>query len=646
MKYLLKLKAYTFCFLISFLPTLSVANIMDCPAEKEKLCAEIKKLEEIYLQLPEQSGFQKKDLSGPAYALSLGYANIGNIDKAEEYLDQSYKADPSRRKYKYNRSAIFEQYMLRGQYDDVFSYLEEGNTHRSLCKSTVQILTFQKRVDLIEKLLTDTECSPKSLSYGADPLDRDDIVNIYKKLNLLSGNHIAENHSHFSIQSLFGGSLKQKTFEREINGLLALIVAKSFDNDPLPPIFDFIEKQALEDIPHSKALIRKLISFYAARNDLKALELFRESKPQLERSKDALPAYNLRQDPTELSFLIYNDVENIDHRVKLLESLLRSVSSKSDLAQNKEFKHISERCLKMNFSQCIAAHIPKEKINEKLGLKIDAYTSNYEQLREFEINSKARIKELEKTKGLSISKNSSGNYTAEETHYQDPLWDVHVFIANKDDCDHYYDKDIEKIQNNIQNFTEYTGNNPYYAVLCLFTKRQHEELLVKSNTKEYEWLVDFFAAAFQKTTSTSVEHLLKNTDYLKANINQKIKKAIITALLRVVDDEGLKDSQREKIYDAIDGYLVKKENYDPQLLNIVFSEYFYDRQNERANNLISGIPEFQKYIEKNYESDNVSKIIRSGYKIPLNENALINKSKTLSWVVMNTVRKDNEFNPR
>ncbi|MGN7438608.1 MAG: hypothetical protein ACTHOO_08200 [Alcanivorax sp.] len=641
MKYILSLRN-CICFAILFSPTFSFANVVDCPAEKKALCAKIKQLEELYHQLTETSGIQKKDLSGPAYALSLGYANIGNKDKAEEYLNRSDKADSSQRKY--NRNAIFEQYMLRGQNDEVISYLNTEGASLRLCRSAVQIYTAQNRVDLIVKLLNDTACTPKHLSKGAEHLDRDNIISLHEKLSLLYDDFdIIERPSLLS--TVFAGyGSRRRILKQEINKLLILIVQKSDKNDLPHPIFDLIEKTAINDPQGSKGLLKALIAFYAAQNDLKAMTLFTENKNTFSKANDILPAYDLKKNPTELSFLIYNDIEDVNIRFNLLESLLNFVSKNSALAENNQFKHISELCLNMNFSQCIAAHIPAEKITEEVKLKIDAYLSNYAQLHAYETNHKALIERLEKPKPLSVTKKPDGTYKVKDKDIQDPLWGIHVLIAHKDDCSRYYREDLEKIQNNIQDLSKYTGENPYFAVQCLFTMGQYKELVYSSGNEEYAWLIPSLSSAFSNRSTKSYERILSDTTFLTKDIDQTIKKAIIYKLLQVVDDEAINEKQREDTYNAIDAYLMTKTNYDPELLNITFTEYFLDRQNRRAFNLVYSIPAFQKYIEDNFKSDKISRVIRTGYKIPLSENKRQNEANTLSWEVINTVRKDSEHN--
>ncbi len=644
MKYRFTLKACIY-FLFLFSPTISAADVLDCPPEKEKLCSKINQLENVYFQLSEQQDSDKKKLSGPAYTLSLGYANIGNIDKAEEYLDQSYKTYPSRKNFRYNRSAIFAQYMLRGQNDEVISYLNTEGTSLPICKAAVQIYTAQKRVDLIIKLLNDTTCTPKSLSKGAEHLNRDDIIDIYEKLNLLHKDFNVANRFSSFISIMAGNALRRNILKQEIDKLTISIVQKSHENDQPHPIFDLIEKKVLEDLNSSQTLIKELISYYAARNDMKALTLFQENKNKLQREKDILPVYNLKKHPTELSFLIYKDIEDLDYRFELLKSLLHSVSNSSELAQQKEFKHISDICSTMTFPQCISAHIPKEKITEKVRLEIDALLSNYEQLHAYEKDHKTSVENFETPKILEISKTPIGSYSAKDRYMLDPLWDIHALIAHKDDCSNYYREDLENLQNNIQDLSKYTGNTPYFAVLCHFTLGQYEALVYSSGKKEYAWLTDFLSSAFSNRSVKSPETVLGDAVFLTKDIDQKIKKSIIHKLLNVVDDENVDEAQREETYNAIDTYLMAKTNYDPVLLNIVFTEYFLDHQNRRAFNLVYDIPDFQKYIEDNFKTDKISSVISTGYKIPLGKNKLINEANTLSWEVINTVKSNSEYRP-
>jgi hypothetical protein len=622
-----------------FSTSLLAANINDCPTEKEELCSQIKELEEVYKQLPEQEHFETKNLRSPAYVLALGYAHLGNKEKAENYLKASEDAGFSKIEQKYNRTGILKQYMLQGQYDEAFTYLEKEDVHSSLCKASVQIFAYQNRTDLIKKLLTQTKCSPKSLSKGAAYLNKDEIIALYKELkDIKQTERASQNTGLFSAltQAFTRGGLQD-----ELNDLITLIAKKSFAYDEAPSIPEFIEQDALLN----KDDIKTLISFYAEQNDLKALEIFKNNKHKFKHPTDILPSYNLEHTPTELSLLIFNEIEDTDQKFKLLEQLLRFVSRKSALSQKRKFEHITDMCSNMTFSQCIAANLPKEKITEKLGLDIDVYTSNYEHLREFEANNKT----VEQDEVLTIQTNADGNYAIvnnKEPISKPPLWGVHVLIAHKDDCDKYYHEDIEKIQKGISDKDEYTGNDPYFAVQCLVTINEHEDLLVKASTKEYSWLSKQLRKSYYNTFSQSYEQLVQEASNLDKNISKEIAGAIITVLFREVDDKELDLSfeQKEAIFSTIDNYVTNKNNYDAVIVNKAFVNYFNYGQKEHAYSIVDKLPEFQKYIENNYESASLGKPIRSAYKVPFDEYQLINKSNRLSWEIFDTVNRYNEFN--
>jgi len=517
MKFRWLLNTSIFCTIIFFSSPLFATSTTDCPSGKEKLCKQITNLEEIYSQLPAQPDFNQRTLFGPTYALALGYAHLGNTEKAEEYYKSSLNISSSTIENRYNRTGILEQYMLQKQYGDAFTYLKKKDVHRSLCKSAIQVFSYQNRVDLIERFLKETTCSPSSLSNGAKHLNKDQIINLYIK--------VSDFYDHIS------GIKYKRDLKREINYLLEMIAKKSLDNDINPSLPELIEKRALTNNP-DKTTIKKLISFYAAKNDIKALEIFTENKHKFKNATNIIPFYDLQHNPTELSLIIYNKIEDPNRKFKALRQLLRYVSKTTKIAQKKEFEHISDMCLNMTFAQCIADHLPKEKITEKMGLEIDAYTSNYNHLHNFEANNKTL--EIEKYKVLTIYTNTNGNYAAgndKKLISKPPLWGAHIWIAHKDDCDEYYREDIERIQNNVQDKGKYIGEKPYLAVQCLVTRNQHEDLVLKSNTNEYAWLTELIVRAYYNTFSQSYEQLLKETAYLKENTNKKISNAIITVLL-------------------------------------------------------------------------------------------------------------------
>ncbi len=551
-------------------------------SKNSKLCEKLTELEKLYQEIPKQSDFHPNNLVNAAHALAVGYAHLGNIEKAEEYYDSSLGvAKPQGNSHtpkdweSMRLGRILEQYILNGKIDETIQELKENGSNKHACSSVVQLLGYQQNMESLNRVLKETNCSTFQIGNVCRKLSETQIALMFSSIRktLESQEQNTENITQFDYE--IRECLHTMAYIKKDMGKPPLLEELTRTISPADPKnLDLLKERlirihvetnsknyaeslfkTIEDQQIRKSAAKTILSSLAYQNDPAALE-YRHLYPELDAGNNG---------NTEIQFILLIDRQfaNQKHKLGELVYFLEKVKDERQKAEKKPLKQLSERCQKLTYHERIfeeirgiyaALPIEQKAETKNLYLKANAIVGNYKYLKEMQKAEPAETQNWHKRVAENVAK-----YNA--------------------DCETYLGEIVTQA---LEGHGDMSMNNPYMNAIsdCIISSGKFRKIFSPDRSAPLTPLQTDVVRMLKNRFIYHPELGLECLDLIETNLPNDLKNQILgTNLMAVRNTQDGEDSQKmseevkKHTLAKITAYLADPDNFDPYVMNNFIETY-------------------------------------------------------------------------